>query len=230
MALAGDGAVAIWHDITPQGRQQFYAWHGTEHMPERVAIPGFLRGRRYVAIRAELEFFNLYETRSPQILTGPDYLHRLNNPTPWTTATVKHFRRVARSLCRVTASFGSGQGGLMSTWRYDVADADADSHIHALTQIILPQLMDDASVAGAHLLVADTEASAIDTVERAARGEKNLIPRWILLVEGWGDQDSFGEVCQSVLSDDVLASAGAAGMAELGLYQLQATAFSAGLT
>ncbi|MGI9302339.1 MAG: hypothetical protein ACR2RB_06475 [Gammaproteobacteria bacterium] len=224
MALAGDGAVAIWHDITPEGRQQFYAWHGTEHMPERVAIPGFLRGRRYIAVRAELEFFNLYEARSPQVLTGPDYLHRLNNPTPWTTATVKHFRRVARSLCRVAATFGGGQGGLISTWRYDVAAADADSHIDALTQTILPRLMDDASVAGAHLLVADTEASAVDTVERAARGEKNLIPRWVLLVEGWGDQASFVEVCRSVLSDDALASAGAAGAAELGLYQLQAQA------
>lgn len=230
MALAGDGAVAIWHDVAPQGRQQFYAWHGTEHMPERVAIPGFSRGRRYVAIRAELEFFNLYETRSPQILTGSDYLQRLNNPTPWTTATVKHFRRVARSLCRVAATFGGGQGGLISTWRYDVAEGEAESHINILTQTILPRLADDSSVAGAHLLVADTKASAIDTVERAARGEENLIPRWVLLVEGWGDQDPFAEICQSVLSDDALALAGATGAAEFGLYQLQATASSPATT
>ena len=52
MSLAGEGAVAIWHDIAPEGRGEFYAWHGHEHMPERAAIPGFLRGRRYVAIMA----------------------------------------------------------------------------------------------------------------------------------------------------------------------------------
>jgi len=50
MSLAGKGAVSIWHDIAPQGRSEFYAWHGTEHMPERAGIPNFLRGRRYVAI------------------------------------------------------------------------------------------------------------------------------------------------------------------------------------
>ena len=57
-------------------------------MPERVAIPGFLRGRRYVALDADLEFFNLYEAASPKVLAGPDYLERLNNPTPWTRASV----------------------------------------------------------------------------------------------------------------------------------------------
>src|SRR5690606_13279244 len=83
MALAGEGAVAIWHDLAPEGRAAFHAWHGEEHMPERVGIPGFLRGRRYVALSADLEYFNLYEALSPQVLTGADYQSRLNAPTPW---------------------------------------------------------------------------------------------------------------------------------------------------
>ena len=40
MSMLGDGAVAIWHDIAPEGRDAFYAWHGQEHMPERVGDPG----------------------------------------------------------------------------------------------------------------------------------------------------------------------------------------------
>jgi hypothetical protein len=55
MSLAGEGAVVIWHDIAPEGRAQFYAWHGREHMPERLGIPGFLRGRRYVALAGSPE-------------------------------------------------------------------------------------------------------------------------------------------------------------------------------
>ena len=46
MALAGDGAILIWNDITDEGCAAFYDWHIAEHIPERVAIPGFLRGRR----------------------------------------------------------------------------------------------------------------------------------------------------------------------------------------
>lgn len=221
--LAGSGAVAIWHDLAPESRAEFYAWHGTEHMPERVGIPGFIRGRRYVAVRADLEYFNLYETRSPQVLTGPDYRRRLNNPTPWTAATVKHFRRVARSLCRVAASFGAGQGGLVSTWRYDVPESEAAAHVDTLAQDLLPRLAAEQIIAGAHLLVADAEASAVDTAERAIRGEQNRIPRWVIVVESWGDEAPFSELCQTLLSDAVLASAGADGPAEFGLYRLQAS-------
>ena len=47
MALLGQGAVAIWNDVAPEGLAEFYEWHHREHMPERVGIPGFRRGRRY---------------------------------------------------------------------------------------------------------------------------------------------------------------------------------------
>jgi len=221
MSLNGKGAVAIWHDIEPQGRDAFYAWHGEEHMPERVGIPGFTRGRRYIAVDADLEFFNLYEARSPDVVRGPDYQDRLNNPTLWTVSTVKHFRHVSRSICRVAATFGRGQGGLVATWRYDVPDEKSQDHIAGLTARELPELAGNSLVAGVHLLVADADASAVDTVERQARAEKNRIPRWILMAEGWGDCADFAALCRSALSDAILARAGACGPAEFGLYQLQ---------
>ena len=42
-------------------------------MPERVGIPGFMRGQRYVALRADLAYFTLYEALSPEVVIGPDY-------------------------------------------------------------------------------------------------------------------------------------------------------------
>lgn len=224
MGLEGSGAVAIWHDIAAGAKEEFYAWHGEEHMPERVAIPGFLRGRRYCAIRADLEFFNLYETTSLEVLTGPDYQNRLNNPTAWTVSTVKHFKHVARSLCRVAVSLGRGQGGLVSTWQYDVPETQADAHIDVLSGSVLPELLNQKIIAGAHLLISDTAASAVDTAERKVRGEENRIPRWIVIVEGWGDEQPFAELCATKLSDDVLSSAGASCTANVGLYRLQVTA------
>ena len=52
MSLLGEAAVAIWHDIAPEGRDEFYAWHaGEEHMPERIGVRGFLaRSARYAAV------------------------------------------------------------------------------------------------------------------------------------------------------------------------------------
>ena len=80
--LAGEGAVAIWNGIADAGRADFYAWHLHEHMPERVGIPGFVRGRRYRAADAQTqpEFFTLYETQTFQVIQGADYLARLNDP------------------------------------------------------------------------------------------------------------------------------------------------------
>lgn len=228
MALLGTGAVAIWHDIAAEGRDNFYAWHGHEHMPERIGIPGFHRGRRYIARRADLEFFNLYEAESADLLTGADYRARLNDPTPWTVTSVRHFRDVARSLCRVAVSVGPGGGGLAATWRYDVDEADTDSHVAAMATDFLPRLAEHPHVAGAHLLVADVEASAVETKEREARGgAANRIPRWIVVVEGWGDETPFVEACETHVSDAILSAHGATGPAMSGIYCLQATAQAA---
>ncbi|MEZ5931934.1 MAG: hypothetical protein R3F54_08290 [Alphaproteobacteria bacterium] len=224
MALLGAGAVAIWHDLVPEGRENFYDWHGREHMPERVGIPGFRRGRRYAAIDAPLAYFNLYEAETPDVVSGPDYLERLNNPTPWTLTSVKDFRDVARSICKVAASFGEGQGGLIMTCCYDISDADSDRHVAALKGDLLPRLAADPIIAGAHLLVADEEASAVDSTERKARGIKNRVPRWIVLVECWADETPFADLCATALGDEALAATGATGPIERGLYRLQTTA------
>ncbi len=223
MGLIGQGAVAIWHDLAQHGRPVFYDWHGKEHMRERVAIPGFRRGRRYIAIDADLEFFNLYEADSVAILAGPEYQDRLNSPTKRTSEVVMSYSRVARSICRVAATCGAGQGGLISTWRYDVGDDDAAAHIETLRNQILPDIAASGLVAGAHLLVADQATSAIDTAERQARAEPNQVPRWVVMVESWADETSFANLCSAALPDALLRSAGATSPPDVGLYRLQAT-------
>ncbi|CAM5220043.1 hypothetical protein ARD30_17970 [Bosea thiooxidans] len=232
MSLAGEGAVAIWHDIAPEGRQDFYAWHGEEHMPERVGIPGFLRGRRYVAIEADLEFFNLYEALSVETLKSQDYTARVNTPTPWTLGAVKHFRSVARSICRVVHSTGPAQGGLIATLRYDVPEGQVRAHRDALLRQFIPDLLAKPGVAGVHLLMADAEASGVATAEQKARGVANAVPRWVLLLEGWGDEADFVALARKELAPAALDAIGGEGPYSLGLYRHQITrtktAWSAG--
>jgi hypothetical protein len=232
MSLAGEGAVAIWHDIAPEGRAEFYAWHGEEHMPERVGIPGFLRGRRYVAIDADLEFFNLYEAQTVEVLKGQDYTARVNAPTPWTFSAVKHFRSVARAICRVSHTSGPAQGGLIATLRYDVPDNIASAHKAALLRGLVPDLLATRGVAGVHLLTADAQASGVATAEQKARGVANAVPRWVLLLEGWGDEAEFIALARETLSAEELQALGGEGPFSLGLYRHQITrtktAWSAG--
>lgn len=219
MSLAGSGAVAIWHDIAPEGRAEFYAWHGREHMPERVRIPGFRRGRRYIAARGAPEFFNLYETASPAVVVGADYLARLNAPTPWTVATVRHFRNVARSLCEVAATAGEGQGGLMATFHYALPDGAAATHRARLKAHIVPAVAAEPGIAGCHLLVADEAASAVETAEKKVRAQKNLVPQWILLVEAWDDEAPFVDWCARFAQGPAFTDAATA--PQWAVYRLQ---------
>lgn len=190
--LSGEGAVAIWNGIADEGRADFYAWHLNEHMPERVGIPGFLRGRRYRAAdgATQPEFFTLYETLSFQVIQGSDYLARLNSPTAWTRAATAHFKSTTRSLARVLSSHGVGPGGAMLTMRFDIPSDAGRTAVPLLTAALdaaarLPR------VSGAHLLSADDGASSQSTTE--SQGRKDLLrpAPWIVLVEAC-DIDALG--------------------------------------
>jgi len=182
--LAGEAFVAIWHDIVPEGKAEFYAWHTREHIPERLRVAGFLRGRRYLAEGGTPEYFNLYEVRTADVLTGKEYLARLNDPTPWTRRTLPYFRNVSRSLCRVGASFGRSQGGVILTVRAEAVAGQEERLAHFLANEALPKLFDQPGVVGAHFGVADRPGSEIVTAERKERGSATLVPGWVLLIEG----------------------------------------------
>ena len=184
MSLSGLGVVTIWHDLLPEAKDNFYEWHNREHMPERVGIPGFRRGRRYIALQGTPEYFNLYEADSPEVLSGQDYLQRLNAPTPWTREVVASFRNVVRGICRVLYSAGVGQGAVMLTLRFDVPQDALAGIVRLLRQQVLPAIADLRGITGVHLCRADEDGSRVETAEKKARTDGTAIPRWILLVEG----------------------------------------------
>jgi hypothetical protein len=220
MSLAGLGAVCIWHDLLPEARDDFHQWHNREHMPERVGIPGFRRGRRYVAIAGTPEYFNLYEADSAEVLGGQDYLNRLNAPTEWTRQVVPSFRNVSRSICRVVYTHGVGQGAFMLTLRFDVAQSDRSRVVKALRQRLLPPLCDNKGIAGVHLCLADESISKVETAEKKARADTTQVPTWIILIEGNSSADV--QAAGAALSQDLQPLLSAADVPILtSVYQLE---------
>ena len=208
--LAGEAAIAIWNGITDAGRDDFYAWHVNEHMPERVGIPGFRRGRRYISADAVThpEFFTLYELETLQVAQGQDYANRLNAPTPWTRRATAQFRDTFRVLARVVESRGPGMGAALLTVRFDIDDP---------TRVlqVLRAAMATPRICGVHLGKGDGAASAVRTVESEGRTDIKPPPAWFLLAEA-----TDVAALENVLGDDALAEAGARGM-ERGLYRLE---------
>lgn len=190
MSLAGLGVVAIWHDVAAEARDDFLEWHNREHMPERVGIPGFRRGRRYVAVEGAPEYFNLYEADSAETLAGQDYLNRLNAPTPWTQRVLPRFRNVSRAVCRVAFTNGVGSGGIALTMRFAIDAVRQDGTVEALRRRILPPVVYRKGVCGVHLCLADHGTSGIVTAERRARANDPVaVPPWFLLIEGLSAAD-----------------------------------------
>jgi hypothetical protein len=218
MALAGEGAICIWNDIIPERRAEFYDWHINEHMPERVGIPGFIRGRRYIALDGATapEFFTLYETLTFEVTVGQDYLNRLNAPTPWTAAVTADFRNTARALTRVRASSGKGPGGLIATLRFASQHA-APALAGTGTSSAIRALADLPQITGAHLCLTDTAASAVRTEESRRRTDIQAAPDGVLMIEGCNEAPLRTAAAAGLRS---LEDAGATSIV-LGLYRLE---------
>ena len=173
--MLGTAAVAMWWDIAPEVRAEWEDWHTREHMPERLAIPGFLRGTRWIAASGEPSYFVLYEAADLGRLTAGPYVERLNNPTPWSRKMMPHHRNMVRSLCRVHEKTGRGVAHALATLQLDQPIA-AD---------VLGRLAQRKGVTSAHLLRSQSQAGMPQTAEQKIRGGADREASWIGLIGGY---------------------------------------------
>ena len=218
--LLGKGIMINWNNVAPEHRAAYDAWHCGEHMVGRLTIPGFLRGRRYIAVDARRNFLTLYEVVDLEVLTGADYLAKANSPSPLTLRTTPVVRDSIRGLSRVRASLGPGTGGFALTLRFDPQPGGDDALEHYLAQQALPQIAQRADIVGAHLIVADKTASAMTPVER--QGRPTEIPNWIVLIEGL-TLAAVNNAGAAALTDALLVANGCATSIERDTYALQFT-------
>lgn len=181
MPLLGTGLLAIWNDIAPEAESEFLVWHVREHIPERVGIPGFLRGRRYVARTGVPRYFNFYETETPDTLRSSAYKARLDAPSEWTRRVVTHFRNTSRTLCHVVRSAGIGGGAHAATLRLSPITTDAGFVPNI--EPVLAATLAAPGIVGMHLMRGDTTAIVAPTAEMALRGGVDATVAWLLLVE-----------------------------------------------
>jgi hypothetical protein len=219
MPLLGDAALIIWNGIRDETRRDFFAWHNREHILERVSIPGFRRGRRYIAIDAEPEFFNLYEVDRFETLVAGAYPERLARPTPWTERVMPGFVDMNRSLSRVVLSKGLGSGGILATIRFDPAGALSEV-VAGLSDAADTALVSHPEILAFHVCIADLAASSVETAERRARGAPTRVPAAAVLVEGT-DPGVLTRFSASNLSQASFQRMGLSTPVTLGLYRLE---------
>ena len=219
MAMPGKGCFVAWYDLKPGREADHDHWHTHEHMIERVAIPGFLRGFRYRALNETPHLCVMYQTENLETLASPPYLERLNNPTPWSTRSLPLFVGMNRSLCAVAATFGHGIGNYLLTVQLSARSGEADRLKAWLSDEALPAYARRAGLSGAHLLIADVNVSATKTQEKELRGEPDAVADWVLLIEGY-DRPVVEHALAELNGASGLVAHGAAEGAKMGLYSL----------
>lgn len=207
--------MATWIEVDPVNRENFHEWHTREHMPERLSIGGFLRGRRYIAIDADIIFFMFYETRNVDVLTGAEYLSHLNNPTPWSDRTVRTFGKNIRGVCDVRYSSGHADGGFLAAIRFDVASAEARERIASTEPLQL--LLTMPQVCGIHLCVCGKSQSGTNTQLQSMR--KIEVPDHIVMIEGCSAK-AVADAASAIMKHQHYAGATSV---HTGIYQLECT-------
>ncbi len=168
----GTGLMAFWARIDEGYLARFRQWHNSEHMPERVSIPGFLAGQRYLSHGTSNYFLMMYETQDPTVLGGPDYLARLNAPTPWTRESLPHFREPARNIYRRLAALGKSDlfaAPCLASVRFN---ADAPPRARACSRSTARSRASRPRSAGSTAAARASSATCSSSSARSARATK----------------------------------------------------------
>lgn len=185
MPLLGSAAMLLSFDIDAEAIDEHDRWHTREHLPERLSIPGFLRGTRWVAIDGAPRYMVLYEVADLATLTGAPYLARLNDPTPWTSRMMPHYRGMRRGLCSVRGSVGHGLGGCAALIGL-AGDAARDATLlDRLARDVLPALVAVPGLGSAHLLTGAQAAPM--TSEQRIRGADQAVDA-ALIISGYDER------------------------------------------
>ena len=182
MGLCGDGALVLNFDVAPAAIADHDHWHTREHMPERLSIPGFLRGTRWIADTGSPRYLVIYEVRDVNVLTGADYLQRLNNPSAWTTRTMAQLRGMRRGFCRVDGSVGLGLGHALLQIHYSPREGRRRELRDWLLGDALPGIASEPGYASAHVL--ESAIAPPMTGEQQLRGRDAGVDT-VLVVSGY---------------------------------------------
>jgi hypothetical protein len=132
----GTALLMVWADVPADKEKEFNDWYNKEHLAERMAIPGFLSGARYEAVKGSPKHLAYYELENAAVLESEAYKRVSANPTPWTkrsgpaTIATNYIRNVYTMIhpaALTPAIAGSGMAPSLQIGRMDVpAEIDAD--------------------------------------------------------------------------------------------------------
>lgn len=147
------GELFIWTNVEHGYEADMNHWYESEHLRERVLIPGFRWARRYCSRQGPRRYLALYRTDALDVFSSPAYQFAFRNQTEWSQQVFTRMRDTMRRVCSVphVGGVGTGQGGIL---------LELPPHLsHELQGQLLSNLGKLAGVAGFHWLEPVAELS-----------------------------------------------------------------------
>lgn len=171
----GEGFLVVLSDVESKNDRDYIAWLTTEHVQERLGIPGFLGVRIFrMPVAGGNRYLIWYKLRDAQIVDSQAYLDRLNNPTTW-----------SRRIMPILGNFGRGGGSVVASLGGDTGDYIFAADLKEMPPDPLQtvsRLQSLAAIKATHLLVTDLQKTEIRTSERELRTSDSTFAN-LLLVE-----------------------------------------------
>ena len=189
MSLLGSAVLVNWGGIMPDKEDDYNQWHSKEHMPERISLPGFLRGYRAVGIEGtnlNHKYFMMYEAKNKEVFVSKEYLERLNNPTKWTKEILSNYISPSRTICSVISSKSIGSGNFILTVRFLDEQFNKNQDLEKL-KVFINKVIEFQNITGMHFLLGDDSFGQMNTEEkkyRSSQGKQDQIISQAIILEG----------------------------------------------
>ncbi|PKU22712.1 DUF4286 family protein [Telmatospirillum siberiense] len=111
------GYLFVWTNVDPAHEDDFNKWYDREHVEERIALPGFVSGIRYIAEDDSRRYLGLYRTSSLDAFRSEAYRQAFGHQTAWSVTNLGRMRDCMRRVCTVEAETGVGTGAVLAVLR-----------------------------------------------------------------------------------------------------------------
>jgi len=185
------GTLCIWTDIDPEYEADFNRWYDTEHMQERVAIPGFQHARRFKCLDAcERPYLALYCTDDIGVFNSPSYRQAFAEQTTWSLTNFQRMRNTQRRVGELRIECGEGEGGALSQWVLPAEKVNMSRLVSMLGQAV-----DSPRLTSATVLVTEPSLSVSLTAKGAALPPADAL----VMIEG-SDPVATRQACTDIAS------------------------------
>jgi len=216
MALFGKGMLLVLNEVKRRDEPDFTEWYNREHIDERIALPGFKRARRYVAVRGSPKFLATYECSKVGDLATPGYLALLANQSPWSQRVMNRFTRFKRMTLRIQLDLTHGMGGALTVVRFEPR---AGTRLIAWLRETLPRAVALPGMVGAAAAENDLKTANAPAQKQGFDYPRTEEAEWLVLLES-GEPEAGEAAAKKFFTAKALKQFGASKPPIVGSYRL----------